>query len=63
MSSYTPCACRDCFDITVSGDTPQMCAECEEAGCLPITGWREPIQFASAYECQRTDAYEDASQE
>lgn len=35
MSGYTNCACRDCFDITISDDMtkPELCLDCEEAGC------------------------------
>lgn len=34
MSGYTPCACRDCMDVTVSGDmsTPDLCSECTDEG-------------------------------
>ena len=46
-SGYTDCACRDCFDVTVSSDVsnPEMCHDCEDAGCAPDS------------ECQRPDAY------
>ncbi len=46
-SGYTDCACRDCFEIATSDDmaNPDMCAECEEAGC------------EADEECQRSDAY------
>lgn len=35
MSGYTHCACRDCFEIAISDDenVPELCSECEEAGC------------------------------
>jgi hypothetical protein len=35
MSGYTSCACRDCFEIAISEDesVPELCNECEEAGC------------------------------
>lgn len=35
MSGYTHCACRDCFEIAISDDenVPELCNECEEAGC------------------------------
>jgi hypothetical protein len=48
LSGYTDCACRDCFDITVSSDInrPELCELCEEAGCEEYAG-----------ECQRDDAY------
>jgi len=43
-SGYVNCACRDCFEIAISGDDggPALCLACEDAGCLPDTG-----------ECQR----------
>jgi hypothetical protein len=53
QSGYTPCACRDCMDITVSSDwtKPELCTECTDAGC-------EPGQSESdAYDCLRDDAY------
>jgi hypothetical protein len=61
-SGYTHCACRDCMDTTVSGDQAQLelCTECQEAGCTPIAPYNERVQFCTTYECQRTDAYEDA---
>lgn len=27
---YLPCACRDCFELTVGGE---LCSLCEDAGC------------------------------
>jgi hypothetical protein len=47
-SGYTHCACRDCFDVTISNDMtrPDLCGLCAEAGCEPNNG-----------ECQRDDAY------
>lgn len=35
MSGYVHCACRDCFEIAISGNDgePALCSECEEAGC------------------------------
>lgn len=55
QSGYTPCACRDCMDTTVSSDTakPELCSECAEAGCDSWSS-REGL---SAFECQRDDAY------
>ncbi len=46
-SGYTDCACRDCFDTTVSDDmrNPELCGACEEAGC------------DGEGECCRDDAY------
>lgn len=63
MSGYTHCACRDCFDIAISGDDgPALCAECKEAECSPWpTEWAEqsgePFPQAVGYDCQRGDAY------
>jgi hypothetical protein len=47
-NGYTHCACRGCFDITISADatTPDLCGLCEQAGCEPDNG-----------ECQRANAY------
>lgn len=49
MSGYTPCACRDCFDVAVSDDmdAPDLCGDCLDAGCDEHGG----------SECQRSDAY------
>lgn len=48
-SGYTPCACRDCFDIAISSDMtqPELCWACKEADCDP----------AGETDCQRDDAY------
>lgn len=48
-SGYTDCACRDCFDIAISSDTskPELCNECEDAGC----------DAEGCSECTRDDAY------
>ena len=43
-ASYQPCACRDCFDLTV-GIVGEMCPHCEDAGC----------EYDE--ECSRDDAY------
>ena len=34
-SGYSPCACRDCFDVAVSNDiaNPDLCGLCADAGC------------------------------
>jgi hypothetical protein len=34
-SGYTQCACRDCFEITISSDVrkPELCSDGEAAGC------------------------------
>lgn len=47
-AGYTHCACRDCFDIAVSGDEakPELCHACLDAGCA--------IDFGA---CCRSDAY------
>jgi len=49
-SGYTDCACRDCFDVAVSGDmaSPNLCQDCAEAGC----------SGAGDAECSRADAYD-----
>jgi ribosomal protein S27E len=59
MSGYTNCACRDCFDTTVSSDAskPELCSECADAGCEP-TPFGEPM--TNRYLCQRDDAYMEA---
>ncbi len=61
QSGYTPCACRDCMDDTVSSgaNSPELCSKCAEAGCVAIAPYNERVQFCGAYECQRDDAYED----
>lgn len=48
-SGYTDCACRDCFDVAVSDDMdePDLCGDCEEAGC----------DCEGEDECCRDDAY------
>ena len=60
MSGYTPCACRDCPDTTMSNDTskPELCEACREAGCL-ARGQFDGRYYSSpgAYDCQRDDAY------
>lgn len=61
MSGYTFCACRDCMDVTVSDDMaqPELCSECQDAGCEPWKTTGEPMSgwYGLAYECQREDAY------
>lgn len=34
-SGYTPCRCRDCFEIAVSYNMldPDFCKDCVQAGC------------------------------
>ena len=46
-SGYTPCKCRDCFEIAVSNDTtiPEMCWECIEAGCEPDSECQSPSAY------------------
>lgn len=62
MSGYTNCACRDCMDVAVSSDMhkPELCSECQKAGCVAIAPYNDGVQFCSAYECQREDAYSDS---
>lgn len=58
-SGYTPCACRDCTDVTVSSDMaqPELCEECEEAGCTKHESLPGFIAgYGLGYECQRDDA-------
>jgi hypothetical protein len=63
QSGYTPCACRDCMDITMSSDTskPELCSKCAGAGCVKYPPseeeWRT-YPAACLFECQRDDAYE-----
>lgn len=58
-SGYTPCACRDCFDTTVSDIydgrrlRPVLCDPCREAGCVNADVNMDGYQ----YDCQRDDAY------
>ena len=43
MSGYVNCACRDCFEIAISGDDDEngtFCSDCEEAGCEKSLGAR-----------------------
>lgn len=63
MSGYTPCACRDCMDVTISSNTtePELCAECAEAGCTSHSSLPGFISgYGLGYECQRADTYEEA---
>lgn len=48
-SGYTPCACRDCFEIAISSDVkrPEFCHDCAEAGCIRDTECSAP----GAYGC------------
>lgn len=48
-SGYTPCACRDCFDIAISANVrrPELCTLCALLGC-DATGQSD---------CERPDAY------
>jgi hypothetical protein len=60
QSGYTPCACRDCMDTTVSSDTArrELCEACEDAGCTNhsnLPGFM--AGYGLGYECQRDDAY------
>ena len=52
-SGYTDCACRDCFDITVSSDVskPELCSDCAEAGCECHD------EETRGVDCKRDDAY------
>jgi hypothetical protein len=33
MSGYNYCTCRDCFELVVTEDGPELCDDCEQAGC------------------------------
>ena len=63
QSGYTPCACRDCMDITVSSDTakPELCSECADAGCEAYPAALAAVDYtitpAACFGCQRDDAY------
>jgi hypothetical protein len=60
QSGYTPCACRDCMDRAVSSDMaqPELCSDCQDAGCVAVAPYNERVQFCTTYECQRDDAYD-----
>lgn len=64
-SGYTPCACRDCMDTTVSSDVTkrELCADCKEAGCsigivgqADIPGYVHVSMPGYMDDCQRDDA-------
>lgn len=59
-SGYTPCACRDCKDTTVSSDVTkrELCADCKDAGCLPCVARLSDCVADDRHDCQRDDAYE-----
>jgi hypothetical protein len=67
-SHGTPCACRDCMDVCVTASQGgwTLCELCLDAGCTPYPvgqgDWpgRRP---AGEYECQRDDAYGEASEQ
>lgn len=48
-SGYTPCACRDCFEIAISNEvsSPDLCHACEEADCQE----GEECEAPGAYGC------------
>lgn len=59
QSGYTPCACRDCMDDTMSSDMtkPELCSECSDAGCEPCM-WivlhpGDECSVGRLHECQR----------
>lgn len=58
-SGYTSCACRDCMDVTVSSDTskPELCTECQEAGCEQCFAPDNCATGMDQHDCQRADAY------
>lgn len=60
QSGYTPCACRDCMDTTVSSDVtkPELCGDCIDADCLAYSEADEREGVPSySFDCQRDDAY------
>lgn len=63
QSGYTPCACRDCMDTTVSSDVtkPELCSNCKDAGCEPFAPDSADYNALPGHmrECQREDAYSD----
>ena len=63
MSGYTPCGCHDCFDVAISNDvnSPDLCGECERAGCTNHHGRPSFLTVYGMYnECQRWEDAEDA---
>ena len=66
MSGYTECACRDCFEIAISENEtkPELCSECEDAGCDGVHGCQTPYwgdddpcdDYPDGYLGPRTDA-------
>jgi len=50
QSGYTPCACRDCFEVAISNDvtSPDLCNACEDT-CGP--------ENSTSSECQADGAY------
>jgi hypothetical protein len=62
VSGYTPCGCRDCPDVTVSGNTskPELCGNCIDADCLPYSPEDEREGVPSySYDCQRDPISEE----
>lgn len=54
-SGYHDCPCRDCFEIAIGCDddnNPDLCHECEEAGC-DASG--ESECEAQNWECESDD--------
>jgi len=63
QSGYTPCACRDCMDTTVSSDirSPELCEACTDAQCSRWRIGQEADGPASwIFDCQRDDAHGDS---
>lgn len=60
LSGYTDCACRDCFEITISNDTskPEMCDACKEAGCEPDKECCAPGAYGCADEDESVEGGE-----
>ena len=62
ISGYTYCACRDCFEVTVSDDTdnPDLCLSCKEAGCEPGKECQGPHAYGGDYAWVTHEAFVEA---
>ena len=54
MTGYTPCACRDCFEIAIGEPGEAFCSDCEEAGCPDYQGQPGMRQDCLALESEPT---------
>lgn len=63
VSGATPCACRDCMQIAISNDRtkPDLCNDCQEAGCSDYLNTtaeiRERYGNTWQYNCQGDHSY------